>query len=516
MRTKGAPAPVVLRMTGLSKRFGAVLANDSIDLELRRGEVLALLGENGAGKTTLVNMLFGHYLPDAGRVEVADAAGELRPLPAGDPEAAIEAGVGMVHQHFTLAYNLSALDNIVLGAEPLFALGRDLARLRGRVERIMAETGLAVPLDTPVARLSVGERQRVEILKALYREARILVLDEPTAVLTPQEADGLFATVGQMAANGLSVVFISHKLREVLAFSHRIAVLRHGRKVGEMATAEADQSVIARLMVGAETPAEERLPMAPGTAVLELEAVGVDGPDARHSLRGVSFAVHEHEIVGLAGVSGNGQAALAALLSGLVAPDRGEVRLGGQRVTRFDAAAFIRAGIACIPEDRLHEGVVGTMSVAENLVLEELGSREVARAGFLRREAIRRRAEQAAKAYDIRGPGPEAEARLLSGGNLQKLIVARVFSRAPRFILANQPTRGLDIGAARAVAHRLLEARARGTGVLLISEDLDEILGLSDRVLVIHEGRVSEAAGRDRTAIGLMMAGRPSLVIRDS
>ncbi|PWE33395.1 sugar ABC transporter ATP-binding protein [Maritimibacter sp. 55A14] len=498
----------MLRLAGLTKRFGSVLANDAVELDLRRGEILALLGENGAGKTTLMNMLFGHYLPDAGHVEIIGPDGRLAPLPAGHPEAALRAGIGMVHQHFTLAYNLSALDNIVLGAEPLLAWRRDRQAARAKIDAIMARSGLTVALDAPVSQLSVGERQRVEILKALYREARILVLDEPTAVLTPQEADSLFETVGRMAADGLSVIFISHKLREVLAFSHRIEVLRHGRNVGGMATADADETRIARLMVGAETATDPRPPMAPGAPVLELRGVSVAGPDARRSLTGATLEVRAHEIVGIAGVSGNGQSALAALLSGLAEPESGEMRLADAPVARFTPAAFVAAGVGRIPEDRHHEGVVPDMSVAENLVIEALGDPEVSRLGFLRRGAIRARTAEACAEFDVRGPGPYAPVRLLSGGNMQKLILARVFGRAPRLILANQPTRGLDLGAAHAVARRLLEARARGAGVVLISEDLDEILSLADRIVVMHDGGMREAASRDRAAIGLMMAGQ--------
>ncbi|GMG81008.1 ABC transporter ATP-binding protein [Paralimibaculum aggregatum] len=498
----------MLEMAGLTKRFGAMLANDRIDLTLRRGEVLALLGENGAGKTTLMNLLFGHYLPDAGQIRVADAAGALQPLPPGAPDAAIAAGIGMVHQHFTLAHNLTALDNILLGTEPLFALRRDRRAARARVRALMERSGLAVALETQVGRLSVGERQRVEILKALYRGARILILDEPTAVLTPQEADRLFETMSAMAADGLSVIFISHKLREVLAFSHRILVLRQGRNVGGMATAEADEAAIARLMVGEESPPPPAKREAPGAPLLVLDGVTLPGEGARAGLDGVSLTVRAHEIVGIAGVSGNGQAALAALLSGLAAPAAGTMSLAGREIRRFTPAGFLEAGVGRIPEDRHHDGVVGAMTLSENLVLEELDTPEVTSGGFLRRGAIRARARAAIADYDIRAPGPDVPVRLLSGGNIQKLILARVFGRSPQLILANQPTRGLDFGAAGAVVRRLLEARERGAGVVLISEDLDEILGLADRIAVLQGGRLAEARSRDRGAIGMMMVGQ--------
>lgn len=509
-RHRPAP-PLALRLEGLSKRFGRTLAVDGVELELHRGEVLALLGENGAGKTTLVNMLFGHYVPDEGRVLAADAAGRLAPLPPGEPSAALAAGIGMVHQHFTLASNLTALDNVVLGAEPLFALRRGGRALRARLERLMAASGLEVPLDVPVRRLGIGERQRVEILKALWRDARVLVLDEPTAVLTPQEADRLFANVRGLAQGGLAVVFISHKLREVLAFSDRVAVLRGGRKVAELVTSEADAATLAEAMVGRATEAPRRTRATPGKVVLELAGVSAPSPTGGRGLDAVDLALRAGEITGLAGVSGNGQGALAALLSGLEAPSAGTLELEGARLATFRPDAFVRAGIGRIPEDRHHDGVVGAMTVAENLVLERLDAPEVHRAGFLRRAAIAAHAEALTAAYDVRGPGVAAPVRLLSGGNIQKLILARVFENAPRVILANQPTRGLDVGAAAEVGRRLLEARARGAAVLLISEDLDEILALSDRVLVIHDGRIRDAGateGLDRARLGLLMAGR--------
>jgi len=505
------PGDVLLALEGITKRFGALLANDHLDLTLSRGEILALLGENGAGKTTLMNILFGHYVPEEGAVRVADASGRLQALPSGSPGAALAAGIGMVHQHFALAENLSGLDNILLGTESLFRPARHRAGARRRIEALIAESGLAVDIDRRVAQLTVGEKQRVEILKALYRNVRILILDEPTAVLTPQEAEGLFAVLRRLAGRGLGVIFISHKLGEVLAISHRIAVLRGGRKVGELETARADRRAIADLMVGKAVPEIRRGAPVPGEPVLEFARVALRHGAARQSLEDVSFSIRAGEIVGLAGVSGNGQAAVAALVSGLARPDRGTVRLYGAPLGKADPRDLVAAGVARIPEDRQRDGVVGTMSVAENIALEDLRDPAFARLGFLDRRAIAARARDAIAAYDIRCPGPEAEARLLSGGNVQKLILARVLERAPRLILANQPTRGLDVGAQAEVHRRIIAARDRGAGVLVISEDLDELFVLADRLLVIHAGAITDAgpcAGLDRGTVGLLMAGQ--------
>ncbi|MHA1128827.1 MAG: ABC transporter ATP-binding protein, partial [Alphaproteobacteria bacterium] len=378
---------------------------------------------------------------------------------------------------------------------------------REKVGKIIERTGLAAPLDEQVGKLTVGERQRVEILKALYHDARILVLDEPTAVLTPQEADTLFENIGAMTKEGLSVIFISHKLREVLAFSHRIVVLRHGKKVGEIATSDADERVIARMMVGADTPTTPRDTLELGAPVLQLKSVMVKGDNARTSLHSVDLTIHAHEVVGIAGVSGNGQSALARMVSGLASPSSGEMWVSGNRINRFTPPVMQNAGVGRIPEDRHQDGVIGAMSVAENLVLERLSDSDVQKRGFLQQNSIRAHAEKLSEDYDIRGPGIDADARLLSGGNIQKLILARVFECMPDLILANQPTRGLDMGAAAEVARRLMEARIRGAGVILISEDLDEILALSDRVIVIHDGQLIEAHTKDREVIGLMMAG---------
>ncbi len=501
---------ILLSLSNITKRFGALVANDAISLDLRKGEILALLGENGAGKTTLMNILFGHYVQDEGTVRVRTNGGNMTALPPGSPGAALSAGVGMVHQHFTLAENLSGLDNIRLGTEPLLSLGRR-ATARTRIKSIIAESGLEVDLDRRVADLTVGEKQRIEILKALYRDARVLILDEPTAVLTPQEAEGLFVVLRRLAANGLGVIFISHKLGEVLAVSHRIMVLRGGKKAGELTTAEADRRSIADLMVGKAVAQVTRTPGRAGDPLLELDHVTLAKSGSRSAVADASFTLRAGEITGLAGVSGNGQAGIAAMLSGLAVPDTGIMRLFGAPVTRADPRRLVQQGVARMPEDRQHDGVVGTMSVADNIAIEEIRSPGFSRFGLLDNNAMRARAESAIAAYDVRCPGPDAEARLLSGGNVQKLILARVLEREPRIILANQPTRGLDIGAQAEVHRRILAARDRGAAVLVISEDLDELFALADRFLVIHAGDVVDAGpadALDRATIGLLMAGQ--------
>ena len=497
----------VLTLNGLSKTFGSVQAAQSINLELFKGEVLALLGENGAGKTTLMNMLFGHYMPDSGSIDIFDSSGTAYQLQLGNPQAAIAAGIGMVHQHFTLAENLDALDNIMLGSEKFLELRRNKSRAMQKVQKIMNDSGLVAPMNVAVGKLTVGERQRVEILKALYRDVKILVLDEPTAVLTPQEADKLFDNITAMTQNGLSVIFISHKLREVLAFSNRIAVLRHGRKVGEISSKEANERKIARLMVGEETKVFSRKKLEVGEPVLEVDNLTISGSSKRESISDINLSVNKHEILGIAGISGNGQTVLANAISGLVKPSSGKIEIDGENILSFDPSNIIQAGVGRIPEDRHKDGIVGQMSVAENMIIEDLNSSKIQSRGLLNHEAIMRHCSDLSSKYDVRGPGPNASARLLSGGNIQKLILARVFEAFPKLILANQPTRGLDMGAAADVANRLLEARQRGSGVILISEDLDEILSLSDRIMVIYDGKLRIAETHDRETLGLMMAG---------
>jgi ABC-type uncharacterized transport system ATPase subunit len=501
--------PLVLRLSGITKRFGSLVANEAISLDLRRGEILALLGENGAGKTTLMNILFGHYVAEEGEIHVAGPDGILRPLPGGSPRAALDAGIGMVHQHFALAESLTVLENVVLGTRPLLSPTLRLPEARSKLGALMGESGLSVRADARVSRLTVGERQRVEVLKVLFRGARIVVLDEPTAVLTPQEAEGLFAVLRRLRDAGFAVIFISHKLREVLAVADRVAVLRAGRKVADQLIADADRASLASLMVGREVPASCRERRKPGNPVLSLEDVSVSVEAGGTGIAHASLEVRAGEIVGIAGVSGNGQGALAALVAGMAPPASGRATLFG-RPLRPPPRAALRAGIARIPEDRHREGIVGSLTVAENLVLESLDESEVQRWGFLRFKSIREKARAMIAAFDIRCPGPDAPIRLLSGGNIQKVILARGLARQPRAVLANQPTRGLDVGATADVHRRLLQARDRGAAVVLISEDLDELFALSDRIAVLSQGRLSAAELVEEVTIervGLLMAG---------
>ena len=493
----------VLELKGITKRFGPLVANDDVSLTLGQGEILALLGENGAGKTTLMNILFGHYAADAGSVHVF---GEE--LPPGLPRAAIASGVGMVHQHFTLAGNLTVLENVMLGSEPLSRLTSARGEARTKLMRIAERFGLPVDPDARISRLSVGERQRVEILKALYRDARVLILDEPTAVLARPEAERLFETLRDMTREGLSLIFISHKLHEVMT-ADRVAVLRGGKLVAERKTGETTPAELAELMVGRKVERPVREVHQIGAPILVAENVTVgDGEDVK--LDEVSFTVHAGEILGIVGVSGNGQAALGALLSGLVAPRVGRLVLGGEDAATLGPRGMIRAGAGRVPEDRHAEGVVGELSVWENAVLERLRTPEFSHRGFVRQGAARAYAKGLIERFDIRGAGVETRARLLSGGNMQKLILGRILSNDPRFVLANQPTRGLDEGAIAAVHAELLAARAKGAAILLISEELEEAVALSDRIQAIVKGRLSRPIHADEAnpqRLGLMMAG---------
>ncbi|TWG99918.1 simple sugar transport system ATP-binding protein [Mesorhizobium sp. J18] len=497
-------APVVLRLSGVTKRFGSLTANDAISFSVRRGEIVALLGENGAGKTTLMNILFGHYVADEGTVEAFG-----KELPAGDPRAALNAGIGMVHQHFTLAENMSVLENIVLGTESMWLIRFDHRAARTRIGKLANDFGLAVDPDKRVAALSVGERQRVEILKALYRDARVLILDEPTAVLTPNETEALFRTLKILVAEGLSIIFISHKLNEVMAVSDRVLVLRGGRLVGESVTSRTTRAELAQLMVGREIPPPSVAPATVGGPILTFNEVSTARTGTGTPLDKVSFSLNAGEITGLAGVSGNGQAALAALLSGIERPMSGSITIGGKPVANWSPQAALSSGIGRIPEDRHAIGTIVDMSVTENAISERYRTR-FSRHGFLDWSAARSFAEEIIRDYDVKCPSPETRIRLLSGGNMQKLILGRALDSDPSIILANQPTRGLDVGAVSYVHQRLLQARERGAAILLISEDLDEILALADRIVVISKGRLSAPSARGERSvreIGELMAG---------
>ena len=496
----------ILRLIDITKRFGPLVANDHISLNLKAGEVLALLGENGAGKTTLVSIIFGHYTADEGRIEVFG-----KPLPPGQPEAALQAGIGMVHQHFSLADNLTVLENITLGSEPLWAWRRKLKGPRARIAKLSRDFGLQVDPNARIADLTVGERQRVEILKALYREAKILILDEPTAVLTPQETDTLFETLRSLVSKGMSIIFISHKLNEIMRVSDRVAVLRRGKIVAETPTAKADRAGLAEMMVGRAVHDPKGKPMKPGEALFELAGVSVGRGQGYGALEQADLVLHRHEIVGLAGVSGNGQQALAALISGLAHPDTGTMRLFGKDAGRTSPAAMVGQGVGRIPEDRNSVGVVGEMQVWENLISERRRDPGFSKFGWFNFKSIRAQASRLIETYDIRCQGMGEETRLLSGGNIQKLILARVLDHNPSIILADQPARGLDVGAIAYVHGKLLEARERGAAILLISEDLDELRNLADRIVVIYRGRLSrplDAKKATLAQIGLMMSGQ--------
>lgn len=495
---------VVLRLDRITKRFGPLVANDAISLTLRRGEVVALLGENGAGKTTLMNILFGHYVADHGGVEVFG-----KTLTPGNPRAALAAGVGMVHQHFTLCDNLTVLDNIRLGTESLWSRGAKDAR--ARVAALAGDFGLAVTPDARVGALSVGQRQRVEILKALYRDARILILDEPTAVLTPQETDALFETLRLATSLGLSIIFISHKLHEVMAIADRCVVLRHGTVVGEVVTRDTDRAALAAMMVGGAIALPKAQARAAGGVLLRLDRISTPDQGAVPGLKGVRLDLRAGQITGLAGVSGNGQAALADLISGLIRPAVGQLQVQGLAVAGWSPRAAIGAGIARIPEDRHKTGTIADFNLTENAVLEGYCQPEFSRCGWMNWAAAEAFAQGIITAYDVRCPGPGARIRLLSGGNMQKLILGRVLEPVPQIIIASQPVRGLDVGAIAYVHGRLIAARDTGAAVLLISEDLEEVQSLSDVIHVISEGRLSPGFARGAMSsaeLGLWMAGQ--------
>jgi simple sugar transport system ATP-binding protein len=495
---------------GIVKRFPGVVANDGVDFEAAAGEVHALLGENGAGKSTLSNILTGLYRPDEGVVELDGV-----PVRFASPRDALAAQISMVHQHFRLVEPFTVAENVVLGDHR--REGRAFRLRRRAIERRVAELGerYGLPVD-PGARtwqLSVAEQQRVEILKALHVEARILILDEPTAVLTPQESRALFATLRQMAAEGRTVIFISHRLREVEAVSDRVTVLRGGRSEATLATRDATRQQLARLMVGRELadPEAARRRGGPGDeVVLELEGLSADGDRGNPAVRDVSLAVRAGEILAVAGVAGNGQRELAEAITGLRPTTAGAVRVDGRPLHGADARDAIRRRVAHVPEDRLGTGLAPGLNVSANLALKRYREPGACHGPLLRRGSLRRAAVDAIARYDVRGAGPETPARQLSGGNLQKLVLARELDGRPRLLVAASPTRGLDVGAVETVHGLLRDAADDGLSVLLISEDLDEIRALADRIAVLYAGRIAGVLGREEATVerlGLLMAG---------
>jgi general nucleoside transport system ATP-binding protein len=499
-----ADAPL-LELKGITKRFPGVVANDHVDFELAASEVHALLGENGAGKSTLMNILYGLYHPDEGEIRLRG-----KPVRIHSAREAIELGIGMVHQHFMLIPVMTVAENIVLAAEPHNGPFLDIGTAEERVEKLSKQFGLAVRPDARVESISVGMQQRVEILKALYRGAEILILDEPTAVLTPQEAKELFEILESLKAEGKSIIFISHKLNEVLDIADRITVLRRGKTIDTVRREGATEAGLARLMVGREVLLRvEKRPAEPQETLLDVQDLHVRDERDLETVRGVSFQVKAGEIVGIAGVDGNGQSQLIDAITGLRRPDSGRVVVVGKDVTREAARECLDAGVGHIPEDRQLRGLVLDFTLAENLALHDYRHEPDSRWGWLFPSRMIARARRLLSEFDVRGGGPQTLAASLSGGNQQKVVVAREVARNPRVLVAAQPTRGLDVGAIEFVHRRLIEERDENRAILLVSFELDEILSLSDRILVIYEGQIAAEYSPDvsEEEIGIAMTG---------
>jgi general nucleoside transport system ATP-binding protein len=495
----------LLELRGITKQFPGVLANDAIDFDLRRGEVHALLGENGAGKSTLMSILYGLYKADSGEILL-----DGKPLKITSPHAAIDAGIGMVHQHFTLIPVMTVAENIVLGMEPTRGPFVDMAEAEKRVRAIADSLGFHIDPHDRVESISVGQQQRVEILKALFRNAETLILDEPTAVLTPQEATELFEIIRTLTREGQSVIFISHKLHEVLEIADRITVLRQGRRIDTVGRAGATEEQLARMMVGREVVlrVDKGAPQ-PGEPLLTVQDLTVVDERELEAVRGVSLEVRAGEIVGIAGVDGNGQTELVEALTGLRRPAGGRVVVAGTDVTGAHASTVLDRGLGHIPEDRQRRGLVLDFTLAENLALHDFKHEPASRFGWLYPRRLVERAAGLLREFDVRGGGPATLARSLSGGNQQKVVVAREVSRDPSVLVAAQPTRGLDVGAVEFVHRRLVQERDEGRAILLVSFELDEILSLADRILVIYEGRIvgEYAPGVSEEELGIAMTG---------
>ena len=493
------------RLSAITKSFFGVPANDGVDFDLRWGEIHALLGENGAGKSTLCSVLAGLYHPDSGEIRLDGERVDLA-----SPQQALEHGVGMVYQHFRLVYRFTVAENLALGhPETGFVTSR--RSLERQVAELGRRYGLEVSPRASIWQLSVGEQQRVEILKLLYRGVRILILDEPTAVLTPQEAQSLFSTMRAMAADGQAIIFVSHKLDEVLEVSDRVTVLRDGERVGSMATAAADPATLARMMVGRDLSPVGRTKTTAGEAALSLRGLSADGDRGIEALRDVDLEVRESQIVGVAGVAGNGQRELAEVITGLRRSSRGQIFLGGVDVTRSSTLQRIKLGLGFVPEDRMRTGMAGGLPLTANLALKAYRQPPLSKGPVVSKRAVEERARSLEKQFDIRGVRWAMPTSLLSGGNIQRAILARELSAGPRVLVAAAPTRGLDVAAIDAIRQILLDERDAGTAILMISEDLEEILDLSDEIVVLYEGRIMGRLDPDDASpevLGMLMAGR--------
>lgn len=498
-------AEKILEMRNVTKRFGKLVANRGVNFDLERGEVHALLGENGAGKTTLMNCLYGIYNPEEGEILLHG-----KPLKLSNPKDAIAHNIGMVHQHFMLVPPLTVLQNIVLGQECRIT-PMNLSRARAQVEELCEKYHFQLELDTKVADLSVGAQQRVELVKALYRGADILILDEPTAVLTPPEVEGLFEILQQFVSMGKSIIIISHKLWEVKRISNRVTVLRSGEAVSTVMTKDVEEADLAAMMVGKRVSLEyEKTPVTTAQNILELKDVCAKGAHLASSLKHVSMHIREGEVLGIAGVDGNGQLELSEVIMGLLPTQSGSVYYRGEEITKMPTRKRIEQGFAHIPEERMTQGLVMNFSASENMIINCYDRPPFTKNHLFNSRQVKENGKKLVEEYDVRPRDPDALARSFSGGNQQKIIIAREFAQDPRLVVAVQPTRGLDIGASDFVHQKLLEQKEKGAGVLLISADLDEVLAVSDRVLVINEGEIMGefVPGEiDYTEIGLMMGG---------
>lgn len=501
---------IALQVHHITKRFPGVLANDKVDFDLRKGEIHALLGENGAGKSTLMNIIYGLYSQDDGQI-LMDQDGSLQPVDIRNPHDAIRMGIGMVHQHFMLVPVFSVAENIILGSELTRGPSLDMREARKQIRNLAQEYGLDVDPDAIIEDLPVGVQQRVEIIKALYRHARILVLDEPTAVLTPQEVEDLIRIMHQLTERGVSIIFITHKLKEVLAVSDRITVMRRGQVVGTTIPAETNEQKLAAMMVGRTVLLEvDKTPAQPKDVVLDVQNLHVRDERGVDVVRDITFEVRAGEILGIAGVQGNGQTELVEALTGLRAYNSGKLSLDGKLIPPQNPRAGVEAGLGHIPEDRHKHGLVLPYSIADNAVLCTYYKEPFAHGVQRDEKAVEANARKLIERFDIRAPGPFEPAGNLSGGNQQKVIVAREMSRPIRLLIANQPTRGLDVGSIEYIHSQIVAMRDQGAGVLLVSAELDEVLSLADRIAVMYHGQivaVLKAGQATKEELGLLMAG---------